>query len=313
MSNVIEMPKIKISGKVLQWEVINADGSIDQSCYRPSDNIITDVGLDMFASGVDSWTLWYTYFCIGTGTTEPSATDTQLASRSYTGTCAYASYDSTTYSTVGSDPYYIYIQRGVQTPLGSLNGTYGEIGFSRASNGSTLFSKHRLKDENGDPTTISISSTQQLRLKYVVVLCISPSTSTTGTININGLGNIDYEAKWQSTVLTYILRSFNMTDLNVRMSSLHSDFTFTDIGTSPSLPAYTNETSFIRQYISDTPGYAEVHSTSTWSVDVANGTWYGVSAPAGNIKNFLIKFTTPFVKANTHIMKFTIKTTIGRS
>ena len=314
MSNIIEMPKVGISGKVLSWEVINDDGSIDQSCYKPSDNLVLNSGISIFcnanwgAINQDPWS----FFSIGTGTSEPSATDTALTSKSYAGTCEYTAYNSTTYSTDGSDPYYIYTQRGVQTPLGALNGTYGEIGFSRTSTGQ-LFSKHRLKDELGNPTTITVTSTQQLRLKYVVVLCLSPSTVTTGTINISGIGNINYEAKWQSTSFNYIVRLFNMIDANIRMSSVHSDFTFTNIGSSPPQPSSANNTSFTRQYVSDTPGSADIYNTSFWSVDVANNTWYGIVSPNPTNRCFMVKFETPFVKANTHTMHFTIKYTIGRS
>ena len=327
MNNAIETPKIGISGKILSWEVLNADGSIDQSCYRPSDNMITDVGLDMIASNpppalyVDHDNSYSRYFCIGTGTSEPSATDTTLTAETYRNRCSYESYYSTTYSANGSDPYYVYFQRGVQTTIGTLNGTYGEIGFSPTlTANANVFSKHRLKDENGDPTTITISSTQQIRLKYVIVMCASPSTMTTGTIGISGIGNIDYQAKWQN--MTKYALPWQMLDYhgqppswysNWSMASIHSNLSFGDIGYSQGIGSATTASSFATStYVA---GSHELYRYGYWSVDVANGTWYGVCLGAYSISNpvYLIKFSPTFVKANTHTMRFTFKISWGRS
>jgi hypothetical protein len=318
MSNVIEMPKIKISGKVLQWEVINADGSIDQSCYRPSDNIITDVGLDMFASGVNSWTLWYAYFCIGTGTTEPATTDTRLTNETYRATCAYASYDTSTFSSAGSDPYYITLQRGVQTPLGALNGTYGEIGFSiNATANSNILSKHLFKDELGNPTTITVSSAQQLRLKYILIFNLTPSSQITGTVNIDGIGNIGYTAGWQDTatmktgIFPYILW-FPSNNSNVNHMSLYrSDFSFGLIGAThyhrDDLANVTSTT--ISTYVA---GSYERYKTGYWNVDKGNGTIYGLHVGYTNYANYAIKFDTPFTKLNTHALTFQVRISWGR-
>lgn len=314
--NTIEMPKVGISGKVLQWEVINADGSIDQSCYRPSDNVITDVGLEQLATLIYDYSPSY-YFCIGTGTATPSATDTTLTAETYRSTCAYATYDSFTKSVVNSDPYYIYIQRGVQTILGSLNGTYGEIGFSPiATSNANVFSKHRLKDENGDPTTITVSSAQQLRLKYVLIFCFSPSTVTTGTINISGIGDINYEAKWQDTPQNSACLFTLFTNYNIQYSGITfrnniSEITLYDIGTPLNLTG-TAQTSKTTSYVSNSHNRL---FTCTWSVDVANVTWYGVTL--GNATygdpHFVVKFATPITKVNTHMMSFTIKVSWGRA
>lgn len=320
--NTIKMPKIGISGKVLQWEVINADGSVDQSCYRPSDNIILDSGLDFItiasANNIDY--LSY-YFCIGTGTTEPSATDTTLTAETYRSTCMYDTYHSTTYSPNESDPYYIYRQRGVQTTLGALNGTYGEIGFAPygySTINSGLFSKHRLKDESGNPTTITVSSSQQLRLKYVITFHISPSTITTGTINVSGIGNIDYEAKWQYTELKaleyhlsgpYIIQ-FNYGNFN----AVTSPITFDNIGATPIALSAANRSQSITQPSYVTGSY-ENYRTANWTVDQCNATWYGIALASSplNYPMFVVKFATQFVKANTHAISFTMKVSWGRA
>ena len=314
MSNIIEAPKVGISGKVLQWEVINADGSIDRACYRPSDNLITDYGLDLIPYVEPSYSKYLNrYFCIGTGTAEPSATDTTLTAEAYRAECLYTSYNSTTYSAAGSDPYYCYSQRGVQTPLGVLNGTYGEIGFSFSDKyDGYVFCKHRLKDENGDPTTITVTSAQQLRLKYVLVWCFSPSTVTTGTINISGVGDIDYEAKWQKPTLGNAkIPRFMCAVAGQHYDMVHfpSAISFVNIGNNYAATHLASGTS-ARAYVS---GSHEVFYIGYWSVDAGNTTIYGIGITDGNYSQFTVKFLQPFVKVNTHALTFTIKVSWGRS
>jgi hypothetical protein len=312
--NTIEMPKVGISGKVLQWEVINADGSVDQACYRPSDNMITDYGLNSIPYIEQTYSKYLNrYFCIGTGTAEPSATDTTLTAETYRAECLYTSYNSTTYSAAGSDPYYCYSQRGVQTALGVLNGTYGEIGFSfSATANASVFCKHRLKDELGNPTTITVSSAQQLRLKYVLIWCFSPSTVITGTVNISGIGDINYEAKWQKPTIGGAKTPRFMCVVAGQyqpMAHFPSAIGFVNIGNNYSAVNLASSTSAL-DYVSDSH---EVFYTGYWSVDAGNTTIYGIGISDGNYSVFTVKFLQPFVKANTHAMSFTIKVSWGRS
>lgn len=318
--NVIETPKMGISGKILSWEVINEDGSIDQSCYVPSSNIITDVGLDMLPTAdLNVETYHLTYFCIGTGTATPSATDTTLTNETYRSTCAYAPYTYTDYSSAGSDPYYAYRYRGVQTTLGALNGTYGEIGFSQsATMGGTVFCKHRLVDEFSVPTTIHISSAQQLRLSYVLIYHMSPSTITTGTVNIDGIGDVGYTARWQkptfyTTTGIFPFLTYTYPRYLSKIYMMPSTFTLGNIGVGHSTSSGISSVT-TGSYVN---GSHELYYTGTWSVSDANSTWYGVClynigfTPTNS--HFSIKFDTPFVKANTHTMSFTIKVCWARS
>lgn len=335
--NIIETPKVGVSGKVLSWEVINEDGSIDRACYRPSNNIITDLGLNFLcsrSSGPLPNDMVY-YFCIGTGTAEPSSTDTMLTNETYRANCPYAPYDLITITPTNSDPFYATTQRGVQTPLGALNGTYGEIGFAPgdyynqnnqritlSALNSGIFCKHRLVDENGDPTTVTITPSQQLRLKYSFSLCFSPSTSTTGTVNIDGIGNIEYEAKWQymnESTFGRFLRILKYSE--IYLWGIIADFQFSNIGSGPTLTPVQATTSYLT-HVWDS--HEQIY-TGSWSTDIGNTTWYGVavssigySAPPNFQERryqcpFIIKFGTPFTKANTHTFRFVIKFSFARS
>lgn len=316
--NEIKTPKMGISGKVLSWEVINEDGSIDQSCYRPSSNMITDVGLDMLPTANLGRALYHlTYFCIGTGTATPSATDTTLTTETYRSTCEYAPYTYSDYSSAGSDPYYAYRYRGVQTTLGVLNGTYGEIGFSQsASLGGSVFCKHRLVDEFGDPTTITISSTQQLRLSYVLIYHMSPSTSTTGTVNIDGIGDIGYQARWQKPTFhstgafSFITNDNNISEVRMMPTAI----TLGNVGTGHSTVGSVAGTTTVDSYVA---GSHELYLNGSWSVSQANSTWYGVclynQSPSPTNSHFTIKFDSTFVKASTHILTFKLKVSWARA
>lgn len=204
--NVLTMPTVGMAGFVGEWEIVNKDGSVARACRVPQKNMILDSGLDLFytANNQYVYTNMYSYFAIGTGTTAPSYTDTTLGAEKYRGTCTYATWKSVTYSDQGDSPYYIYFQRGVETPMGSLDssvhGEYGEIGFSNsASTDGTLFSKFRIVDELGSPTTIYVSSTQQLRLKYILRFQLIPDVSTHYASTITGIGSMGFNALWQAT------------------------------------------------------------------------------------------------------------------
>ena len=159
-------------------------------------------------------------------------------------------------------------------------------------------------------------------LKYVLVFCLSPSTITTGTINIAGIGDIDYQAKWQSVSVvganaTLPALMCHTSYYIMVMNGLN--YTFNDIGVAQAenthKSTYPTSSHSVRTYV---PGSHERYLTGFWSVDVCNTTWYGAFLNNNSYlyaanPAFLVKFLQPFVKANTHTMSFTIKTSWGRS
>ncbi len=317
------MPKVGISGWIDSWEVINKDGSIAQSCHVPKKNMILNGGLDMIPIDTEwyngsDWTvnLWH-YFALGTGTALPTYTDTTLGSESYRGECIYTPYFTQAKSSDGSNPYYVTFSRGVQTPEGALNGTYTEIGFSpsAATNGA-LFSKFRLVDSEGNPTSVAVATDQQLRLKYIIRVELLPNTPTAYNTTITGIGSFDYTACWQKVTAVYgwhfsdILNFFGATTpvILARVELCEDAYSFVPIGSNSTAPA-GNFKAVVPTYDTYVNGSHERFMNAAFAVDdavwiskslnvrVEGETYWYVAFDAANYIN----------KPNTHRLTFKFK------
>lgn len=149
------MKKIGIKGSFIA-QIINADGTV---AFDPGEqnNLITDGAFefDGFPSGGN------TYLCIGSGVvTEPSITDTQLGNQiasksiSFTGKSAQHQDDGLNY------------QISAWVEFTGLDAEISEIGLRKTSETGTLITRSLIKNANGDPTTITVTSSQTLRLFY---------------------------------------------------------------------------------------------------------------------------------------------------
>jgi hypothetical protein len=323
MNNIIEGPKIGLKGTILSWEVVNQDGSIAQSCYVPSDNMILNSGLNMIGSSVyyTSYGLisFLDVFAIGKGTALPVETDTLLGTESYRGTCAYATWDSDTASIAGSDPYYVSRQRGVQTPLGSLNGTYTEIGFSNnATLTAPLFCKFRLVDEDGAPTSIEISSIQQLRLKYVLTVELLPVDETSYSTTITGIGTFNYSACWQYVANFKLALGVFPGNHSPFITIRETAYTFSPIGSAVTFATgnYTRNSYTTETYV---PNSYSVYKNITFSVtdavweNKALGLYVDSAETSGY--SWIAKFDSGnyIDKPNTHVLTFRLKFSWARA
>jgi hypothetical protein len=337
---IIEGPRLGISGKIDQWEVVNSDGSIERSCYTPKSNLITDAGLDLFCTsqtkdGIFSWNVW-NYFAIGTSLTCPNISNPAIsildeeygASRS---TYTYATWDTSYVSpTGGEDGHYYFTQtRGIQLPAGSLNGTYTELGFSPTSTkNSPLFSKFRFVDEEGTPVSVPVSSDQILRLRYVITVEITPIIPYTGTTTITGPmigGDHTYTAFW-----------CEFSDVHIDPFSLVvSLFTYGQYAWTPG--GCLDTSTVVWQPIgSHYPYGTSIGCSYTVGADYIAGSHYiykdfvfpeNYGSWAEGFSSFLIvfrntygnksilwtaNFDTPIIKLNTHNLSFRIKFSWGR-
>lgn len=317
--NVLTMPTIGMAGFVERWEVVNKDGSIARACYVPQKNMILDSGLDLFYTsavlglGLGGW--YINYFAIGTGTTAPSYTDTTLGTEKYRAACAYATWDSTTYSAQGASPYYVYQQRGVETPMGaldsSIDGEYGEIGFSNsASTDGTLFSKFRIVDELGNPTTIYVSSTQQLRLKYILRFQLIPDVSTHYAPTITGIGAWGFDALWQSTVLfSNLIHACATNTFRPYLYAFSGTPTLDTIGGNFSVVGGSSDYVILKES-SYTNGNHYIDKTALFGVNDAvftiNGFYFTVYSRRGYV-SWAMVLDTPLAKPNTHALSLTFR------
>lgn len=123
-------------------------------------NLILNSGLDRI--GVGSASLLNCQ--VGTGSALPAATDTTLQSR-----VASTSSITATNRTAKSDspPYYSQIENTYRFAEGVAAGNIAEVGVGWASTGS-LFSRARIVDASGNPTTITVLPDESLDVVYVL-------------------------------------------------------------------------------------------------------------------------------------------------
>ncbi len=173
--------KVSVKGEY-RLVVREADGAIarDTGWF---DNIITNVGLNALGTSRPTSKL-----CLGTGTNVPAATDSTLQT--------FVNDSDTSGAGGGFDPL-IGVDNNVapygrsntfayRFNIGSLNGTFSEVGVSATSDGTALFSRALVVDAGGSPTTITVASTQQLDAYYKLSR-FPPLVDTTNTFTIGGV------------------------------------------------------------------------------------------------------------------------------
>lgn len=140
-------------------------------------NLITDVGLNLLGSGT-----WYGKCHIGTGSTPPSVGDTGLAVPSAT----TVSIQQTINANTGAPDYISSSTLRYRFSAGTLNGNYTEVGISRDPTGPGLWSRALIVDGGGNPTSITVTSTEVLDVYYK--LNVVPSlVDSNYTVDIGGV------------------------------------------------------------------------------------------------------------------------------
>jgi len=185
----VGMPQSRVSAKG-RYQLIKRDAwgvEIERTPWF--DNLILDAGLNRWGTGSI-----ISGAAIGTGTTAPATTDAGLETLThYTTTSGTGSG-----ITAGGSPNYNNTRTFVyRTTLGSLNGNYSEVGVGWGS--TTMFSRALILDGGGSPTTISVTSVQQLDIVYQ--LSVYPPLVDTGptTITISG---VDYDVTGRAAYVT---------------------------------------------------------------------------------------------------------------
>jgi hypothetical protein len=146
-------------------------------------NVITNIGLDRIGQVAPMNQPMIAGVAIGTGNSTPAFTDTQLQALS-----AWTTTSATVTGLVyGPSPtYYVTRQFGYAFPQGAVVGNMSEVGVGWANN--SLFARSLIKDAGGNPTTLSITSLDQLDVRYKITM-YPPLEDTSGTVNISG---VDY-------------------------------------------------------------------------------------------------------------------------
>lgn len=189
MKNVINIPA-RIEG-FFDITIVRYDMDTGKEISRRKlpriKNLITNGGMDMIAATTAP--RFYTACYVGTGNTAPANTDTQLVA--LVGTLTFSGSIATTAASTHGN---IYAETAIPfaSTIGGATGNLAEIGVGPAS--TTLFSRALIKDGSGVPTTLTILSSEQLLVTYLVRVYL-PQSDVTGSVTIG------------STTYTYTLRA----------------------------------------------------------------------------------------------------------
>lgn len=140
-------------------------------------NMVVNQGLDALAQQSDC----LAWFHVGTGSTPPTVDDTWLEGFvASTNTLRTESFTTTT-----GVPYYGWkrITRRFNAGVAAGNLSEAAVGWSNAVG--TVFARQLIRDEFGDPTTITVLSDEFLDFSYELRYIV-PTTDYTGTVTISG-------------------------------------------------------------------------------------------------------------------------------
>lgn len=140
-------------------------------------NLLTNIGLDKPASGATT----VQYGSIGTGTTAPANGNTTLVAYVAEVT-SITGFDGQ--SNIGAPTYAAEFQVHWTYPQGSVVGNMAEVGAGWAAGGTGLFSRALILDGGGMPTTLTVTSIDQLTVYYKL-------TATPDILDISGTVTLD--------------------------------------------------------------------------------------------------------------------------
>lgn len=187
------LPKRKLYGR---FKLTKGVGSIITGETEWIDNIITDNGMNKVA---DNQFNNVSGFChVGTGTATEVATDTALQ----TFLAGKGSPTVIADTAQGSAPYYgSYVRKWRFNP-GEATGNISEVGISDQVTTGDLWSRARVKDGGGLPTTIAVLATEWLDVTYEMRLYPD-------RVDADGTGSVTYDVSYNYTIRGALVTNFS--------------------------------------------------------------------------------------------------------
>jgi hypothetical protein len=130
-----------------------------------------------------------THCHVGSGSTPPANTDTALV----TFVASTGSVHSSSSGTALSSPYYGYTRKTFRFFAGTATGNLTEVGIGWQSGTGGLFSRSLIKDELGDPTTITVLSDEVLDVTYELRSYADEADSASFEVTISGDAPVTYD------------------------------------------------------------------------------------------------------------------------
>jgi hypothetical protein len=257
-------------------------------------NLITNNGLNLLATSSAT----FSYCHVGSGSTDPAVTDTQL-----TTFIAGVLFKSSSSAVQAISPYYTALIRVYSFNAGVADGNLSEIGIGFTSTTGNLFSRALILDGAGNPTTITILPDEVLDVTYECRIYV-PETDILGTIVLN---SISYD--WTSRASLAGTLSWSITTIQTAASITVCDAPIGLITTSPAGSASLG-TDTTAAYIADSH-YVDV--TVTWGLTLGNFTG-GIDSVFGSIGSawYQIGFSPAIPKTSSDTLTLVIRHSWGR-
>ncbi len=337
---------MKLKGR-LSWEVINKDGSVDNSSGGLYDNLILNSGLDLIGpsggsnqGGGEVILNVFKYCAVGTSNATPNVSQSGFMTTEVARTNAYntsAGMCGTEYK-LHFEGNYIKYYRTFDFPKGTFNNeSLAEVGFSPYSTKADNLWSRALFKVGGIPTTVSVSPTQILRIRYELTIQFDTAWNTGKSVNIAGtsygykdafilkstheifwkriesngnITNTSYGTSLNPAHSVYkcsVLYSSDVTTINNYAFISSNTMSVTDFGSLESNPVKSS-------YVA---GNYFIDLQFTFDTSKFNTTFNGIKCGSGDDNTIynrqIIIFDTPFTKDSLHEMIITFRMSWGRA
>jgi hypothetical protein len=259
-------------------------------------NLILNNGLNTFG------TIYPQSRCmVGTGTSTPVATQSQLDNR-------IASTTSATSIVRGVDltDNYAYVRWTYRFNEGVAAGNLTEVGIGNSD--TSCFSRALILDGLGEPTAITVLSDEFLDVIYELRL-YPKITDTIAVVNIAG---IDYDtvlrpsafSSWGSLYYTRFTSSGMDTEVPDIYPIIYASGTLGDYTTTPTATQIASGTYSAGTYVDNS---YEITHRATFSISQGNADVYMMSILSGGFGQWKMSFDPPIPKRNTNTLMLDLK------
>lgn len=307
--------EIKITLKGRYRCVLNegTDREVDTGWFE---NLVTDIGLDRLAQTTVPGT--FDYASIGTGTNLPNASNTSL--QAFVADATPPVFDSQ--SNQGPTNYPSVLQFHHVYAQGAVVGNMAEVGVGWAAGGGSLFSRSRILDGGGSPTTLTVIPLDQLTVYYELTIT-NPTADVNDTVTISGT-DYDYEGRMANAA------NFLASPYNVLTNTITTQWGQVSNSGGGAVKSY--EASSVLGAITGEPSGTSEISGSSNVASYSSGNFYRDSTVTltpsqGNLSGgigcmrldymlsamqFQYQFTPPIPKDNTKTLTLTARFSWGR-
>lgn len=282
---------IRKSGRVVRERNFRASASFK--------NLILNNGMDLLFRETNRNT--YYYCRVGTGTTPPSVTDTQLVAD-----IGQVGGNAASNISAGSAPFYFgsMVNSWVSEigELGNVNIT--EVGVNGSAGNENMFSRALVLDASGDPVAFPITDEEQLQVTYELRLYppLDDSIhqiqigSTTHDVTVRA-ANVNTN-QWAPSGTSSNSPNFQMVTTNASFNSVFSG----DIGNIFSTPSGTSFANSARGNYSYTNGAYHRDAWASWAPGTANQANRSSTFRCSS-GHFQMEFDPPILKNSDQVLR----------